>query len=181
MAEYLIQDTTLINLADLARSSQNAWEVNGPESFLDDTKYALHWLNTEEMYVIYREFIDYQGEYTPDELLEEDGGRTIVAYSYGNHPISGAFVPILYWTKNVTMGPDIAEPLYYTDNYEENGVQMNIWQKFDWDTFEPVQSAPQMYVYTPQLITGETEQYGTLTPQQSIDAIRSRLQEYIQM
>ncbi len=181
MAEYRIQDTTLTNLANLARHSQNVWQVNEPEFFSDNTKYTLHWLNAEEMFVIYREFFDYQGEYALDELIEGDGNRIIVAYSYGDHPMSGEFVPILYWTKDVTMGPDVMEPLYYTGNYEEDGVQMNIWQKFDWDTFQPVQSAPAMYVYTPQLITGEAERYGTLTPQQSIDAIKSRLQEYIIM
>jgi hypothetical protein len=154
MAEFLIQDTTLMAAADKIR------EYLGVEKFsFKDGVGSNGVFNTDAVVVYYQEFVDYPGEYGG---LDQDvyQGDVFIAYDFAEDN-KGVLTPVIYKTDIKGRYPEMPD---YEDQYFYVGqvkIGVNLYDKwrkielaqeslFGWD------SQAKKYLYTNVIVNSNT-------------------------
>ncbi len=174
---FEIQAETLTRLADVIRyyNDMLPWNIQISDIINSNSKPIVSF-QVGGLQIMYREFVDYSGQY--EEGIENWNERIIMAFSFSPHPLTGELVPTLYWTKDISHGPDLAEPLYFSGWYDDEGEELNKWQKFDEDSFPAFSDAPKMFIYTPRIIISRKEQSSGLKPSEMTQLAEELLSKY---
>ena len=132
------------------------------EAMLSETAYAVrhagdHYFEREVttggiewLYTLYVD--DYAENYGDEPIDHADdlhGGDVFCAYDYGENPLTGDWVPVLYKTDANEYDfddPDYDDEFFYSGTYEIDGEEFDMWAKFEGGVFM------QQYALTPVVV-----------------------------